>query len=361
MNQGKNPLIVRAMYIIIVPVVLLIIILNTGILQRTLPAARVHGRTYTVARYNFYYFDCYNSFLSDNELRLSELGYDPAVSADQQMHESGVTWKEFFRRQGEAAMAETAYYCDLAEAEGYEFSEDELAPVRERQAADAAFQAQIGVNAANYYVAYYGRGMNANVYNEELTRCVKARAYKEHLERTYPVPQAQIDAYIAQHPAAEYDVPDLRVITLAALADRGTGEIGAEQTQALREKLARLEARYDAGVPFEELQAAFSTRAAGDDEGLLYGATAAELPEAVAAWYLAAQDTVKAGDTAALTDESGSTAYFIVVDGFGQSGAVREASLVLGREAVAAAETEALASSDYAVLRVSPGIRLTTA
>lgn len=360
MNQGKNPAIVRAMYIIIVPVVLLIIILNTGFLQRTLPAARVHGKSYSVVRYNYYYFDCYNSFLEENELRLDELGYDPALSGTQQMHESGVTWKEFFQRQAEAEMAETAYYCDLAEAAGYVFSQEELAPVQEKLAANADFQTQNGINAANYYVAYYGRGMTAAAYTAELTRQVKAQAYKNYLAANTPVAEADIAAYLSQMPASTYNAVDLRVISLDALPDRETGEVGAVQLAALREKLTRLAERYASGVPFAELQASFSTCALGDDKGYLYGATAADLPAALAAWCLKDQTVLAPGASAEITDDGAGVAYFVILDGFGESGAAREAALVLGRQAVEAAEAEALAA-DYTVTRLSPGIRLATA
>ena len=360
MNQGKNPAVVRAMYIIIVPVVVLIIILNTGFLQRTLTAARIHGHAYTVARYNYYYFDYYNTFLEENELRLSELGYDPRIAANQQLHESGVTWKEFFLQQAEADMAETAYYCDLAEAAGYVFSEEELAPVREKLAENAAFQAESNISAANYYVAYYGRGMSQAIYTAELTRQVKAQAYEAVLAAETEISPEEIAAYAASHPAPDYSAADLRVITLEALPDRETGEVGPEQLAALTTKLSLLAARYDAGVSFDELRDAFSTDALGDETGAVFGATASDLPETVAAWCLTDQASLEPGDTASLVDAESGTAYFVLLDGFGESGVAREATLVLGTEAVEAAAQAAI-EADYAVTRVSPGFRLATA
>jgi len=83
MQKNNSPQL-RALYIILVPIVLLIIILNSGILQKAFPAARVHGSGVSVVRYNYYYYDWYNRFLEENELRLDELGYDPSVSANSQ-------------------------------------------------------------------------------------------------------------------------------------------------------------------------------------------------------------------------------------------------------------------------------------
>ena len=357
MNQGKNPAIVRAMYIIVVPVVILIIILNTGLLQRMLPAARMHGHSYTAAQYNYYYFDYYNAFLEENELRLSELGYNPKLSADQQTHASGISWKEFFLRQAEADMAETAYYCDLAAAAGYTFSTEELAPVQERMAENAVFQAASGISAANYYVAYYGRGMTQAVYTAELTRQVKAAAYKAYLAGTATASQGEIDAYLAARTAPDYRTVDLHVVTLDALPDRETGEIGTAQLGALREKLGRLAARYAAGASIEELQEAFSSDALGDADGVLTGATAADLPDCVAQAVLSAQESAQPGQTYSLVDETAGRAYFVLLDGFGASGASQEARTVLGEAAVEAQEAETLAA-DYAVARLKPGFLL---
>ena len=56
--KGLTPL-----YIILVPIILVVVLLNSGLLQKLLPAADVHGETYRVNRYNYYYFTIYNAFL----------------------------------------------------------------------------------------------------------------------------------------------------------------------------------------------------------------------------------------------------------------------------------------------------------
>ena len=124
--QNNHSAQLRALYIILVPIVVLIIILNTGVLQKAFPAARIHGEAYSVVRYNYFYYDYYNRFLEENERRLAELGYDPKLSAGSQtcsLADGEITWKEYFQQSAERNMAETAYYCDLAQAEGYAFSE----------------------------------------------------------------------------------------------------------------------------------------------------------------------------------------------------------------------------------------------
>lgn len=355
--KTKDPAL-RAMYIILVPVVLLIILLNTGMLQRVLTAVTVNGEKYTVVRYNYYYFDYYNSFLEENEERLAELGYDPEKADSQQAYDENTTWKEFFQTKAEANLVETAYYHDLAVKAGYQFSEEELAPVEEKLAANYARQILYGINSDNYYVSYYGAGMDESRYTEELTRQVKARAYKAHLDAAYAADQADIDRWLAENPVEDYLSAELRVITLEALPDRGTGEVGAAQLSALEARLDKLAARYEEGVPFEELQTVFSTRALGDEIGAL-NAVYADLPEELADWCLAEQADLSAGDTMRCVDEETGLAYFVIFDGQGENGPALEAKAALA--ASAAEETYQRILSECPVEHSTLGMMLATA
>ncbi len=355
----------RALYIVLVPVVLVIIVLNSGLLQKAVPAARVHGQNYTVVRYNFYYFEFYNTFLEDHQYELDELGYDPSVSDTTQYTSEGVSWKVFFMRQAEADMAETAYYCDLAAEAGYVFSEEELLPVRERLAEHAAAQTASNISAKNYYTAYYGSGMTEALYTEELTRRVKAEAYRDYLIRSATPTPAEVEAFISENAIPDYRTADIRVITLEALPDRETGEVGQEQRIALWQKMNRLVERYDAGESFEELQAAFSTCALGDRQGYLTNATRLDLPESIADELLFGGDEPSAYPDGFpvggyLTEQSDDTAYFVILDDWGGSGPEREAALAIGQEAMLA-QAEAEIAQNYRVERLRFGMLLATA
>ena len=52
-NQSK---LVRAFYIVLVPVVLVVILLNSGVLQKWLTAVTVDGEPYSAVRYDYYYY-----------------------------------------------------------------------------------------------------------------------------------------------------------------------------------------------------------------------------------------------------------------------------------------------------------------
>lgn len=355
----NTPPALRAVYIILVPIVLLIILLNSGYLQRWLTAATVHGEAYKVVDYNYFYFDFYNAFLEENEARLDELGYDPNVEDSKQNYDADTTWKEFFQAQAEAELAETAYYCDLAQAEGYSFSEEELAPVADRLAEDAAFCATHNLSAKNYYISYYGSGMTEEIYTEHLTDQVRAQAYRAHLLETMEPDRDQIDRWLAQQQETDYQAVRLRVITLAALPDRETGEVGALQLEALEQKLGLLVERYQSGSSFDELQAAFSTCALGDGLGVVPEGTSADLPQVVADWCLEDQGRLAAGDTFSGVDPETGIAYFAVLDGFGSSGVERDAVTELNAQAVEEQESAAVAA-EYPVVYSRFGMLLAT-
>ncbi len=365
LNLNSQDPMLRALYIILVPIVLLIIVLNSGLLQKSVPAARVHGRSYTVAQYNYYYFDSYNAFLEENADRLGELGYDPKGNDAKQFTAEGISWKSFFLRQAEASLAETAYYSDLAEAAGYVFSDEELRPIEQKLEENAAAMAANRLNAKNYYTAYYGAGMTEAIYTAELTRQVKARAYRDYLIRSSAPTQAEIDAYIAENAIPDYRTADLRVITLEAQPDRETGEVGPEQENALSMKMARLVERYDAGESFEDLQSAFSTGALGDSQGHLYNATRLDLPESIADdLFFGGDDPVAYPDGYPvgwyMTTNSGTTEYFILLDAWGGSGPRQEATLALGTDALLARAAADIAA-EYPVIRQRFGMLIATA
>ena len=347
----------RALYIVLVPLVVLIIILNSGHLQRFLTAATVNDESFNVVHYNFYYFDYYNQFLEDNYDILDELGYDSDISNGQQDYDDEMTWRDYFLLEGEADLARAVYYTDLAEEAGYEYTEEDLLGIELHEAADAEIMDTYSLSAKNYYISYYGRGMKETAFMTELTRKVQGEAYKEYLIDIYEASDEEVEAYIAENEVPDYQTVNLSIITLDAYENRSTGQVGETQLEALRLQLEELAARYEAGESFDDLQSAFSTTQLGSLEGILTDATQSDLPEVMWAWAIDEQDALTAGDTFYAVDEESGIAYFAVFDGYGADGAIAQANQALGTIAVEAAEAEAL-SGDYAVVRNKLGMTL---
>ena len=332
----NNPPMLRALYIILVPMVLLIILLNSGWLQRYVPAVSVNGEKVSVVRYNYYYYDYQTTFHRVHEDELAQMGYDPGKDAAKQTYNSSMTWKEFFQQEAETDLAETAYYCDLAEQAGYVFSDEELAPVAERVAQNAEDAAASGIKMKNYYIAYYGPGMTEEIYIEELTRVVKAQAYKKYLEENYRAEEQELTAWLEENPGEDYLAVQLQLIVMTAVPDRFTGEVGEAQLDALQSKLDALVARYEGGTSFEVLQQAFSVQ----KEGTVLLTKATDLPAAFADHYII--NSEGADERLAFVDETTGTAYFAVRTGFGGSGREAAAHAVLGGIAVENMQAEQL-------------------
>ena len=332
----NNPYLLRALYIILVPMVLLIILLNSGWLQRYVPAVSVNGERISVVRYNYYYYDYQTTFHRDHEDELSQMGYDPGGDPGKQAYDSSMTWKEFFQQEAEADLAETAYYCDLAEQAGYVFSEEELAPVAEQVARNAEEATASGIKLKNYYIAYYGPGMTEELYTEELTRVVKAQAYKQHLTGTYTAGAEELAAWLEENPGEDYPAVQLQLIVMSAVPDRFTGEVGEAQLNALQSRLDALVARYEGGSSFEELQRAFSDR----KEGSVLLTQNTDLPAEFAAHYICGGE--QADPQLAFVDVASGAAYFALRTGFGGSGREAAANAALGAIAVENMQAEQL-------------------
>ncbi len=355
MFHEKNPY-VRALYIILVPIVLLIILLNSGWLQKVLPAASVNQISYSVVDYDYYYFDYYNRFLEENSENLSEQGYDSSVSNGQQEYNDSMTWRDYFLAEGEKELAEARYFYDLATSAGYEFSEDELLPITEQLDENETIRSTYGLKENNFYISYYGRGMDEDAYMEQLTLSVKANAYKNYLIHSYQPSEKELTAYLSEHSEEDYQTLSLSVITLDAETIRGEASSDSS-TQALGERLSRLESRYQKGESFSDLQSAFSTKKLGGSSGKLTDATRADLPEMIADALLTDQNSIEIGDSYAFLDEENAIAYFVLVDGLGESGLEKEAAITLGKQKIEDQLAEALAG-DYKVKRNALGMLL---
>ena len=355
MFHEKNPY-VRALYIILVPIVLLIILLNSGWLQRVLPAASVNQISYSVVDYDYYYFDYYNRFLEENSENLSEMGYDSTVSNGQQDYDDTMTWREYFLEEGEKELVEARYFYDQALSAGYEFSEDELLPISEQLEENEKIRSTYGLKENNFYISYYGRGMNEDAYMKQLTLSVKAKAYKNYLIHGYQPSDEELTSYLSEHAEQDYKTVSLSLITLDAENIRGEASSDAS-TKALQERLSRLESRYDAGESFDELQAAFSTKKLGGSKGKLLDATRADLPDVIADALLTNQDSLKTGECYALLDKEAGIAYFILLEEFGDSGLEKEAAIELGKQKTEEQLADALAA-DYKLKRNSLGMLL---
>ncbi|MCD8143850.1 MAG: hypothetical protein LUD79_00675 [Oscillospiraceae bacterium] len=341
MNTG-NAKQSRIFYLILVPIILVVILLNSGFLQARIPAVTVGGSRFNVAQFNYYYFTELNSYIEDN---FDEDGlngpFDQSASLKTQYREDGSSWWEYFCTLAENDMKKVVYYSNLAETAGYEFSEEELAPIQTQMDAIEEDRLLNSISLSNYLVAYWGVGMTEAIYTGELTRQVKAEAYQTYLMETASVSNEDIESWIEENAPDSYASANLRIIVLDAAEDRFTGEVEEQQLTDLAEKLARLVERYEADPSaFAELAVSFCDDAdLAEAEGIALNCTRSDLPDLVAEWVFTGEH--QEGDYTSLVDESTEKGYLVIFDGWGEDVSWLTAVKALRQEQVTDAETAA--------------------
>lgn len=318
MNTNMSKRGMRIFYIILIPIVLLIILMNSGILQNALTAVTIDGQRYTAVEYNYFFYSMENDFMEENYDSLNTLGFDPNVSSKNQLTGDGISWWEYFCSQAERRMSEIHYLNLLAEKEGHVFSEEELVPV-ERTLQLAREQAQAGnVSFENYIAAYYGTGISQEKLKELLTLEAKADAYLSRLRDGYSASPGQIQDWIAENdPGEPYHTANLSMIALQAGTDRETGAVTEETLAALGHRVQELEDRFASSQnTFEELTLMFcEDEELRQSKGMREDTRKEDLPEEAARWCFDAER--KPGDVCAFVDEESAWAYLILYHGRG--------------------------------------------
>jgi hypothetical protein len=349
--MNNNSKMLRAFYIILIPIVLLMILLNSGLLQRVFTAATVYGEKYSAVRYNYYYFSVYEDFLADG---LADSDYDASAAAGAQQYDENTTWKEHFVQLAQERMILAAYYNKLAQEAGYVFTEKELAPVQEKLDEISQLCSDNGVKESNYYSAYYGSGMNVTRFTEELIYEVQGQAYRAYLESQWQADPSDVADWLSANPTEDHALTDLWLIELDAVPSRSTGQVGEQQLTDLSQRLARLADRQAQGADMAAL-AGYGDVLWGTD-GLVENADRADLPELVADWCFA--DGRQVGDVTTLLDETEGKAYLVLIADLNGSSAQKTAQEALSQIAMDQMEEQALAEAP--VEYHSMGMQLTT-
>lgn len=327
-------------YIILVPIILVVILLNSGMLQKLLPAVTVCGEDLRVVQYNYYYFSVYNDLLASGAE-----GFDPSQNPEDQTRPDGSTWRDWICAQAENRLAEAVYFD--AQAADYSFTSEELAPADARAAEWTAQAARNNLSVQNYLVAYYGAGMTEDIMRRELGREVRAEAYRRHLEESCQLTEAEVNAWLERNDRSDYATANLQLIVLPAAADRFSGTVEERQLNDLEEQLRRLKSRYE-GDPssFSQLAAAYSAwPEAWENGGILVNQDREALPAAVAAWCFAQPEP---GAVFSAVDRDAGEGYLAVYSGPGVSAAWQDAIEALQAERVAEEAQAALASAPVA-------------
>lgn len=310
----------NALFLACMPVLCVLILLGMGLPQRVLPAVTVGNQDYSVVAYNYYYYEAYYAYVTENYAQLAEVGLDLTKQLKNQDYDSETTWAEHFREETLADMQEYTILYGAALAEGFDASEAVAQARADKSEELRAYCVEHNVQKVEHYLtSLYDAGMTEETFYLQLERRTTAEAYRAALLEALAPSQAQVEAYCRENPLPEdYATADVTVCFFRPATDRTSGEVTQRQWDNA-ETLARAawdRALEQGGGPeaFRAIALAYSELEDSQTSDGHYAALTREgLDEALEQWCFDSRRT--AGDTALLQGESGW--YLVYFNGWG--------------------------------------------
>lgn len=288
-------------YIILIPVVIFMFTLNSGVFQPHVKALTVGKHSLTAAEFNYYYYSVYIDFTNENYDKLAEIGYKTTSRPRNQRYAEGVTWEDHFKELACERLVRVLVLNDLATEAGYAFTQSDYLPVADRLAEIEAFCAEFGVETKDYFKSYYGGGMNRECFETQLRLETQADAYAAYLAGTMEAADTQ--ALLEDNESAV----TIRTIYFAVAKDRFAKETTKTQWDDLAVKTTRLLYRWGEyggeEAAFARLADSYSEEGNPVEGGLHEGLLRTELSEELAGWCFDAGR--KAGESTYIRTGSG--------------------------------------------------------
>ena len=314
MKKRSNVLILAC-----IPAVFILILLGTGLPQRFLPAVTIGSRSYTVAQYNFYYYEDYAAYVTEHYDELDELGLDLTQALKSQRYDENMTWAQYFRTRALEDMRTYDILYDAAMAEGFQAG-GRVEEVRaEKQAELWEYCAANNLKRVETYLTgLYDAGMTERIFYQELERRTVAEAYRDHLLAEL-MAEAE-DAALPSGDPGDYLTADAVVSLFRPGTDRATGESGDRQwgnaETLANSALTRAKSWGGDLAAFTAVAEAYSDlNDAAVPDGHYPALTREDLEGAMEDWCL--DPGRKPGDTAVLRGEAGW--YLVYFNGLGES------------------------------------------
>lgn len=153
-------------------------IFSTGILEKSTKAVRVGEHTISSDMLNYFYIDQVYNWVNQYSDLISMFGLDVTKPLDQQKYlSSDNTWADNFLEQALATIQTTYALYDDAIAHGVTLSEDDNKTVKATLTSYGVQALQSGLNMNDYLVQLYGRGANADSFQEYLEVVQLATSY----------------------------------------------------------------------------------------------------------------------------------------------------------------------------------------
>lgn len=304
--------------IIVAVAAVVLLVWNSGLLQRNLTALSINGEKYTAADVQYYYNSVYSSYAS-------QYAFDPNVSVKKQKvgSESATTWFDFLMDEARDRLIDNNALAAKAKEEGHTLS-------TEAQQALDSFVLQLDTAWMGYGYTSRDDFVKAN-YGPYMTysRLVEL-ASMEYLASDYA--QTRLDAI--EHPSADYEAyykehaDELDTIVYSQFAFRAYVPTADEQGNPIEmtdeEKSAKLEAqkteqkalaeeaksKLEGGAKPEDIAREYEDKAYSSSVSQRAVGSNVSLYSSSGGWLL--DSARKAGDVTLTESESGTAYYYYV-------------------------------------------------
>ena len=213
----------KAIIVVAVVAVLLAasLVINSNLLQRTLPAVKVGSTSYSAAETDVFYRSTYNSYYSSYSSYIQSLfgsdtdvdsyvqmftGLDRSVALDQQMYSEDQTWADYMMELTQENMQQVTALCEDASRNGYTLPQETLDSIETELSELEASAKQYGYSSLDQFLTMnYGKGVTADVMRSVMQKMETASGYAAQVDAARSYTDEQKEAYYAAH-ADELDL-----------------------------------------------------------------------------------------------------------------------------------------------------------
>ena len=230
-QQRKANRLYGTIAVVFVLVAALLVVVNSGVLERSATAITVDGENYTAAQMNYYYYGIKNSII--NSGYSSFYGIDTSVAMDKQnmsdtakmllqvTDEGDITWDQFFRDYATRQLSVQVMAAKEAEANGMGEDDDIRAEVNEVIDSITAGAKEQGYTLKSYLKLAYGSTMTVSTFKKMMTLEEVATHYMQHYQDELSYTESQLEEYY-QANSSDFDVASYEYIYFKGTADSTT-------------------------------------------------------------------------------------------------------------------------------------------
>ena len=254
-QQRKANRLYGTIAVVFVLVAALLVVVNSGVLERSATAITVDGENYTAAQMNYYYYGIKNSII--NSGYSSFYGIDTSVAMDKQnmsdtakmllqvTDEGDITWDQFFRDYATRQLSVQVMAAKEAEANGMGEDDDIRAEVNEVIDSITAGAKEQGYTLKSYLKLAYGSTMTVSTFKKMMTLEEVATHYMQHYQEELSYTESQLEEYY-QANSSDFDVASYEYIYFKGTADSTTDADGNTVQPTEEESAAALQKAKDA-------------------------------------------------------------------------------------------------------------------